>query len=85
MASFSLADIQNVKGHAAKGMTWSKGPVIIKRLAFPKGAVPPHLRGYTERFTSVARECARKTAGARGASRVQAMNACISAELGRKR
>jgi hypothetical protein len=81
MASFPLSDIAKVAAHPAKGMSWSKGAIIVKRIPFPKGAVPPHLVRYTERFASAAKECARRTAGARGAERVKAMNACVAGAL----
>lgn len=82
MASFPLSDINKVNAHPAKGMTWSKSAIIVKRLAFPKGAIPPHLRPYTERFTSAARTCRNAMAGKTGAQKVIAFNSCISAELG---
>jgi hypothetical protein len=81
MASFPLSDITKVAAHPAKGISWSKGAIIIKRIPFPKGAIPPHLRPYTERFASAARDCARRTADLRGADRVRAMNGCIASAL----
>lgn len=83
MASFPLSEIGNVVAHPAKGVTWSKGAIIVKRLAFPKGAIPPHLAGYTERFKEAGRACAAATVGARGAARVHAINSCVAAKLGR--
>jgi len=85
MASFPLADIGKVVAHPAKGMTWSKGVIIVKRLAYPKGVTPAHLKGYTEKFTVAAKSCAVEPAvrDQKGAARVQAMNACVAAELKR--
>lgn len=83
MGSFALSDINKVRGHAAKGMTWSHGAIVVKKLP-PKGAVPPRLQAYTGPFAAAARECAQKTRGLTGADRVQAMNACIAAARKRR-
>lgn len=83
MASFPLSEIGRVSAHPAKGMTWSKSAIIIKRLAWPKGAIPAHLKTYTEKFKAkVAEVCAvEMRAAAKGAPRVHAMNECIKREL----
>lgn len=83
MAAFPVSDLPKVVAHPTKGITWAKGNFIIKRLAFPKGAVPPHLTPYTTRFAAAARDCAARPAvrEARGADRVRAMNGCIAAAL----
>lgn len=67
--------------HPAKGMTWAKSALIIKRLAWPKGAIPPRLVPYTERFTAAARECRGAMSGKTGAEKVMAFNSCIGARL----
>lgn len=81
MASFPLSEIGSVVAHPAKGVSWSKGPIIIKRLAFPKGAVPAHLEAYTGKFKEAGKACGISTAGAKGAARVHAINACVAAKL----
>lgn len=84
MASFPLSDIGRVSVHPAKGISWSKSALIIKRLAFPKGAIPPHLVQYTERFTAAARECRGVMTGKTGADKVVAFNGCIGSRLKRR-
>lgn len=64
---------------------WAKKPVSLKRESFPKGSVPPHLRQYLLQRGGDAAACAAETRGLKGAARVQAMNACISARRGRRR
>lgn len=81
MASFPVSDIGRVSAHPAKGISWSKSAIIIKRLAFPKGAIPPHLVPYTERFTKAAGECRVVMAKRTGAEKVVAFNSCISGKL----
>lgn len=81
MASFPLTDIGRVSVHPAKGISWSKSALIIKRLAYPKGAIPPHLAPYTDRFTAAARDCRNVMSGKTGADKVKAFNSCIGARL----
>ena len=81
MGSFPLSDIGRVSAHPAKGISWSKSAIIIKRLPFPKGAIPPHLRSYAEAFAKAAKECATRIKKGQGAATVQAFNACIAAQL----
>lgn len=83
MSSFPLSDIGRVSAHPAKGMIWSKSAIIVKRLAYPKGAIPAHLKTYTEKFKAkVAEVCAvEMRAAAKGAPRIAAMNACIRREM----
>jgi len=68
-----------------KSVPWAKrGKVLmsIKRESFPKGAVPPHLHPYIERFKAAVGECRGKIVKGRGAATVQGFNSCISARLG---
>ena len=57
---------------------WSKRLVSLKTRSFPKGAVPSHLMGYLFVKGGDPATCARETVGKAGATRVHAMNACIS-------
>jgi len=84
MASFPLDQLGKVRAHAAKGISWSKSAVIVKRIPFPKGAIPPHLVTYAETFAKTARDCKAKIVKGKGAETVRAMNACIRAALKRK-
>ncbi len=63
---------------------WSKRLVSLKTRSFPKGSVPRHLTPYLFTKGGVPANCARETAGKSGASRVHAMNSCVSTAL-RKR
>jgi hypothetical protein len=58
---------------------WAKKPASLKGPSFPKGAVPKHLAAYLFTKGGIPAECARETTGKRGAARVLAMNACVSA------
>ncbi len=64
---------------------WSHRLVSLKSQSFPKGAVPKHLLSYLFTKGGVPASCARETADKSGAARVIAMNACVSASIGRKR
>ena len=57
---------------------WSKRLVSLKVRSFPKGAVPAHLMSYLFVKGGDPATCARETVGKSGASRVHAMNSCIS-------
>lgn len=81
MGTFSPNEMPNVIVHPAKGMTWSKGALIVKRRSFPKGAIPPHLEGKTRDFTSAVKDCASKVRNLKGAERVRALNACVGSRL----
>jgi len=81
MGSFPLSELGKVAGHPAKGMSWSKSAIIVKRLPYPKGAIPPHLRPYTERFKEAVRSCRSEITTGQGAATVNAFNACIAAKL----
>ena len=60
---------------------WSKRLVSLKTRSFPKGSVPSHLMGYLFAKGGLPATCARETVGKSGATRVHAMNACISKSL----
>lgn len=64
---------------------WSHRLVSLKVRSFPKGQVPDHLRGYLFTQGGVSAQCARQTVDKSGAARVQAMNSCMSANLGGRR
>jgi len=57
---------------------WSHRLVSLKSQSFPKGAVPRHLMPFLFKKGGVPAECARETADKSGASRVLAMNSCVS-------
>lgn len=57
---------------------WSKRLVSLKTRSFPKGAVPAHLMGFLFERGGDPATCARETADKSGATRVHAMNSCIS-------
>lgn len=64
---------------------WSKRLVSLKTRSFPKGAVPGHLIGFLFEKGGDPATCARETADKSGATRVQAMNSCISRLRKRRR
>lgn len=70
-----------------KGPPWAKrfGGLKLGRLANEPGRVPPALRSFLFTSGGVPRDCANRTQGMAGATRVIAMNACVSAALGRGR
>jgi len=57
---------------------WSKRLISLKTQSFPKGAVPRHLLGFLFKAGGDPATCARETIGKAGATRVRAMNSCIS-------
>ena len=57
---------------------WSKRLVSLKTRSFPKGAVPGHLMSYLFAKGGDPATCARETINKSGATRVHAMNSCIS-------
>ncbi len=57
---------------------WSHRLISLKTQSFPKGAVPRHLLGYLFKAGGDPATCARETIGKAGATRVRAMNSCIS-------
>ena len=57
---------------------WSKRLVSLKVRSFPKGAVPAHLMSFLFAKGGDPATCARETIGKAGATRVHAMNSCIS-------
>ena len=64
---------------------WSKRLVSLKTRSFPKGAVPAHLTGFLFERGGDPATCARETADKSGATRVHAMNSCISRLRKRRR
>jgi len=61
-----------------QSVPWSKNIVSLKTQSFPKGAVPRHLLQYLFKPGGDPATCARETVGLAGATRVRAMNSCIS-------
>jgi len=57
---------------------WSHRIVSLKTQSFPKGAVPSHLLGFLFEKGGDPAACARETADKKGATRIHAMNACVS-------
>jgi len=57
---------------------WSRRLVSLKTRSFPKGSVPSHLMSHLFAKGGDPATCARETADKSGATRVQAMNSCIS-------
>lgn len=60
---------------------WSHRLVSMKSESFPKGSVPRHLIQFLFKKGGVPATCAQQTRDKAGASRVQAMNACVSMAL----
>mgnify|MGYP000400849667 CR=1 FL=1 len=81
MAGIRLSEAGNAIVYPS--VPWAHNIISIKRESFPKGAVPEHLRPYLFKAGGIPAECARETAGLKGAARVTAMNACVSARKGR--
>jgi len=79
MAGMPLSDIG--RAIATTPVPWAKKTLVIKRASFPKGAIPPHLRSYTERFKEAVSKCRPEIKPGQGAATVQGFNACISAYL----
>jgi hypothetical protein len=82
MAGILLANAGNAILY--NSVPWSHRLVSLKSESFPKGSVPRHLMQYLFKKGGVPATCARETADKSGASRVLAMNSCVSAAL-RKR
>lgn len=82
MAGIPLSQVGTAIVVSPGKMDWSKKSFILKTASFPKGSIPPHLRGRTEQFAAAARACAAETRGLRGSALVKARNACISKRLG---
>lgn len=57
---------------------WSKRLVSLKVRSFPKGAIPAHLMDFLFTKGGDPATCARETVDKAGASRIHAMNSCIS-------
>lgn len=57
---------------------WSRRLFSLKTQSFPKGAVPRHLMAFLFKKGGDPATCARETVDKSGATRVRAMNACIS-------
>ena len=57
---------------------WSRRLFSLKTQSFPKGAVPRHLVSHLFKRGGDPATCAKETADKSGATRVLAMNACIS-------
>ncbi len=57
---------------------WSRRLFSLKTRSFPKGSVPSHLMQYLFKTGGDPATCARETADKSGATRVHAMNSCIS-------
>lgn len=79
MAGITLAQAGEAIVYPA--VPWSKRLFSLKVRSFPKGSVPRHLVPFLFKTGGVPATCARETAGKAGATRVHAMNACVSAAL----
>lgn len=79
MAGISLTAAGNAILY--NSVPWSHRLVSLKTESFPKGAVPEHLVPYLFKTGGVPRTCAQQTQGLAGASRIHAMNSCVSATL----
>lgn len=77
MAAIPLKDIN--RAIVVKGPR--KSAYYFKRASFPKGATPPHLTGYVDKFKEAAKDCKGVMAGMKGNEAVEAFNACIGAKL----
>jgi len=79
MAGISLSAAGNAIVYPA--VPWSKRLFSLKIRSFPKGSVPSHLVKFLFKKGGVPASCAKETADKAGATRVHAMNACVSAAL----
>ncbi|MBA7529655.1 hypothetical protein ES705_21853 [subsurface metagenome] len=79
MAGISLSAAGNAIVYPA--VPWSKRLFSLKIRSFPKGSVPLHLVKFLFKKGGVPATCAKETADKAGATRVHAMNACVSAAL----
>jgi len=78
MAGISL--VEAGKGIIYQSVPWAHNITSLKRASFPKGSVPDHLVPYLFKKGGIPATCASETANLSGASRVRAMNACVSAK-----
>jgi len=76
VAGIALVEAGNAIVYPA--VPWSRRLFSLKTESFPKGSVPGHLMQYLFKKGGDPATCARETADKSGASRVHAMNACIS-------
>lgn len=76
MAGIRLSELG--EAIAYQSVPWADNPISIKKESFPKGKVPDHLSQYLFEDGGVPDECANETEGLSGATRVTAMNACVS-------
>jgi len=76
MAGIMLTEAGNAIVY--RSVPWARTITSLKTQSFPKGAVPPHLMGYLFKPGGDPATCARETQALAGASRVRAMNSCIS-------
>ena len=79
MVGIRLTDLHKVIA-VKRPRVWG---LYFKKQSFPKGPIPPHLKGYTDSFTAAARACVPAMAGLSGNEKVDAFNACIGAKLKR--
>ena len=63
-----------------QSVPWAKAPISMKKASFPKGSVPKHLAPYLFKKGGIPAICAEETKNLSGASRIRAMNACVSAK-----
>jgi len=76
MAGILLTNAGNAIVYPA--VPWSRRLFSLKTQSFPKGAVPRHLVTYLFKKGGDPATCASETRDKAGATRVLAMNACIS-------
>jgi len=76
MAGIMLTEAGNAIVY--QSVPWARHITSLKTQSFPKGAIPAHLSGYLFKAGGDPATCARETLGKAGATRVRAMNACIS-------
>ncbi|GAH90131.1 unnamed protein product [marine sediment metagenome] len=79
MAGITLAQAGEAIVYPA--VPWSKRLFSLKTRSFPKGSVPRHLVPFLFKKGGVPASCARETEDKAGATRIHAMNACVSAAL----
>ena len=83
MAGIALTEAGNAIIYSS--VPWAHKMVSLKTQSFPKGAVPAHLMSYLFKAGGAPTTCAKETSGKSGATRVRAMNACVSRLLKGKR
>lgn len=76
MAGIMLTEAGNAIVY--QSVPWAKHLVSLKTQSFPKGAIPAHLASFLFKAGGDPATCARETMGKAGATRVRAMNSCIS-------